>query len=62
MKLEHAADCTLWTPWGPQITEAANPRLASLRRRLRRIKSKPEAKQREPDELLRDKPECSYEP
>lgn len=62
MKVEHAADCTLWTPWGPQITEATSPRLASLRRTLHRLKAKPATERREKDDLRLEKPECSYEP
>ncbi len=62
MKVEHAADCTLWTPWGPQVTEASSPKLASLRRTLRRMKSKPLAEPREREQLRLEKPECSYEP
>lgn len=61
-KMENVADCTLWTPWGPQFTEVANPKLESLRRTLRRMKAKPGVEKRERDAARLDKPECSYEP
>lgn len=62
-KMEHTADCTLWTPWGPQFTEVASPKIATLRRTLRRMKSvSPGHDKREREDIGSGKPECSYEP
>lgn len=62
-KMEHTADCTLWTPWGPQFTEVASPKIASLRRTLRQMKTaKPLRDKRERDDIGSGRPECSYEP
>lgn len=53
--------CTLWTPWGPQVTEAANPKLASLKRRLQKLGAKGRGKDKAKI-AFSNKPECAYEP
>lgn len=54
--------CTLWTPWGPQPTKTASPKLASIRRTLRRLKpTKTDARKARREELSL-LPECAYEP
>ena len=55
--------CTLWTPWGPQATVSANPKLSSLRRTLRKMAVKKDGRRQ--DKLkaaYSSKPECAYEP
>lgn len=62
-KVETVADCTLWTPWGPQITQPASAKLSALRRTLRRMKSpKLDTDKREREDVRSGKPECAYEP
>lgn len=55
------ASCTLWTPWGPQLT-SANAQVSALRHTLRRMSDRKE--KRRQDKLKADfatKPECAYD-
>lgn len=57
------AGASVWTPWGPQSISSANPRLETLRRRLKKLgkgASADQAAQSDGDSF--DRPECSYEP
>lgn len=59
-KVEHQADCALWTPWGPQFPDASNPAPAKRRASFPRIKTTRLADSLERERA--DKPECAYEP
>lgn len=62
-KMEHTADFTLWTPWGPQITAPVRTKAAALRRTLKRLKTRrTETDKREGEDMRVGKPECAYEP
>ncbi len=56
-------DNTLWTPWGPQKSAPRNPKLASLRKTLRKLGKDRDAARKQPlDEAYAHLPECSYDP
>lgn len=61
-KITNAGTCTLWTPWGPQVTNSTDPKLASIRRTLRRLKANKAEDRKGPREKMSLMPECVYEP